>query len=159
MCLDLSIPEGGPDTAAVALILNGRRFLLIKRVERPGDPWSGQVGLPGGHWKPGENLLGTVRREVAEEVGIKLADSYWRGVMEPDSPMNAPNLKVYPFVFQLDEVGEIRPNDEVAGYRWTARDELREVEWHGRPAFEVGGWIVWGLTYRFIRRAMACGLI
>ncbi|PLC65002.1 coenzyme A pyrophosphatase, partial [Thermoproteus sp. CP80] len=102
MCLDLRVPEGGPDTAAVALILNGRRFLLIKRVERPGDPWSGQVGLPGGHWKPGENLLGTVRREVAEEVGVKLADSYWRGVMEPDSPMNAPNLKVYPFVFQLD---------------------------------------------------------
>ncbi|MGC8974066.1 MAG: NUDIX hydrolase [Thermoproteus sp.] len=159
MCIDLRVPAGGPDTAAVALILNGKSFLLIKRAERPGDPWSGQVGFPGGRWKPGEDLLGTAKREVEEEVGLKLLDSYWRGVMEPDSPMNAPYLKVYPFIFQPAKIGEIRLNDEVAGYRWTTKDELKEIEWRGHPAFEVGGWIVWGLTYRFIKRAIACGII
>ncbi|MEL9990512.1 MAG: CoA pyrophosphatase [Thermoproteus sp.] len=160
MCLKLEVPSGGPNTAAVALLVRGRSFLVIKRAERPGDPWSGQVGFPGGRWKPGEDLMGTVRREVEEEVGLRLDPDSLRGVMDPDSPMNAPNLLVYPFVFQLGDVGELNVKaDEVAGFRWVTREELKEVEWRGRPAFEVGGWIIWGLTYRFIKRAIACHII
>ena len=44
--------------AAVALVLapgvqsgGGIELLLIKRAEQPGDPWSGQVALPGGRWE------------------------------------------------------------------------------------------------------------
>ena len=44
---------GGVPRAAVAIVLRqgdpGLEFLLIKRAEREGDPWSGQVALPGGH--------------------------------------------------------------------------------------------------------------
>ncbi len=159
MCLNSTIPAGGPNTAAVALLLNGRRFLIIKRAERPGDPWSGQVGFPGGHWKAGEDLMGTVKREVREEIGVELEDALLRGIMEPDSPMNAPNLRVYPFVFDVPYIGELKLSDELAGYRWVTKDDLIETEWRGRPAFKVGDWIVWGLTYRFIKRAISCGII
>lgn len=159
MCLANETPPGGPNTAAVALLLQGGKFLLIKRAEREGDPWSGHVGFPGGHWKPGESLLDTVTREVLEEVGIDLRTAHLMGVMEPDSPMNARDLKVYPFVFKLDSVGDIRLGEEVAGYMWVTKSDLVETEWRGRPAFNVMGWIVWGLTYRFIKRAIQCGII
>ncbi|HII81785.1 MAG TPA: NUDIX domain-containing protein, partial [Ferroplasma sp.] len=39
--------------AAVALILNGNKFLLIKRADQEGDPWSGHMALPGGHRENG----------------------------------------------------------------------------------------------------------
>ncbi len=159
MCLSRAIPAGGPNTAAVALLLNGRKFLVIKRAERPGDPWSGQVGFPGGRWKGDEDLMATVKREVKEEVGLELDPTSLRGVMDPDSPMNAPNLRVYPFVFNAPPIVELRLGEEVAGYRWISKDDLVEVEWSGRPAFKVDDWIIWGLTYRFIKRAISCGII
>lgn len=155
----MTIPSGGLNTAAVALILNGRKFLVVKRAERPGDPWSGQVGFPGGHWEAGEDLMGTVKREVREEVGLELDAASFRGVMDPDSPMNAPSLRVYPFVFDVPQIAELRLSDELAGYKWISKDDLIEVEWRGRPAFKVDDWIIWGLTYRFIKRAISCGII
>lgn len=159
MCLNDSVPPGGPHTAAVAVMIKEGRFLLIKRAERPDDPWSGQIGFPGGHWEPGEDLYGTVRREAAEEVGMDLEAARLLGVMEPDSPMNAPQLKVYPFVFDASRVDVVKTNEEVAAYRWTSKDELAEIAWRGRPAFLLGDWVIWGLTYRFIKKLIDCSLI
>ena len=62
------------DTAAVAVIF-GRAgsFLLIRRVERPDDPWSGQVAFPGGRVEPEDaSFSETACREAREEVGLDL---------------------------------------------------------------------------------------
>ena len=53
--------------AAVALIWNNNEFLLIKRADQEGDPWSGQMALPGGHREPGERCMDTAIRETKEE--------------------------------------------------------------------------------------------
>src|SRR5262245_33219350 len=63
--------------AAVALILREREdaveALFIQRAVREGDPWSGQVALPGGRRDDGEaDLAETVVRETREEIGIDL---------------------------------------------------------------------------------------
>ncbi|MFB6489986.1 MAG: NUDIX hydrolase [Thermoproteus sp. AZ2] len=160
MCLQKEVPPGGPNTAAVAAILRGGKLLVIKRAERPGDPWSGQIGFPGGHWEPGDaDLRKTVIREAREEVGVDLEEAELLGALGPDSPMNAPTLKVYSFVFRADAMGEeVRPGEEVAAARWISRLDLAEAAFRGRPAFSAGGWIIWGLTYRFIKRLIDCGL-
>ena len=64
--------------AAVGLMLleEGKDLntLLIQRSERHDDPWSGQIGLPGGRVKDSDpSIRLTLMREVIEEVGIDLA--------------------------------------------------------------------------------------
>src|SRR4029453_10376188 len=62
--------------AAVAVVvresLSGFEVLFIRRAEVDGDPWSGQMGFPGGRAEPGEDLPTTAIRETAEETGIDL---------------------------------------------------------------------------------------
>src|SRR3989442_6990796 len=63
--------------AAVMMILHdgrhGLEVLLGERTKREGDPWSGQVGLPGGrHRAEDPTMLATAIRETKEEVGIDL---------------------------------------------------------------------------------------
>jgi 8-oxo-dGTP pyrophosphatase MutT (NUDIX family) len=58
--------------AAVALVCvpDPDAILLIRRSERAGDPWSGQMGLPGGRRDSSDrDLLATAVRET-EEVGF-----------------------------------------------------------------------------------------
>ena len=50
--------------AAVALVLRPRSdddcdLLLIRRAVRAGDPWSGQIGLPGGRFDASDDSLET----------------------------------------------------------------------------------------------------
>jgi len=156
MCLEKRWPAGGPEWAAVGVLLRDGKTLLIKRVQRAGDPWSGQVAFPGGRWKPGEDLLGTAVREVKEEVGVTPRGLV--GVLEPHSPRNAPWLKVVPFIFTEWE-GEVTPNpSEVEEARWVSKAELSEVEWNSGYAFVHRDWVIWGLTYRILKRLIDCGL-
>lgn len=157
MCLEKTWPRGGPDWAAVGVLVSGGRVLMIRRVEREGDPWSGQVAFPGGRWKPGEDLLGTAVREVEEEVGVKPEELI--GVLPPLSPRNAPWLKVVPFLFNKWS-GEVVPNPaEVREVRWISKEELTEGEWVGREAFFAGSWVIWGLTFRILKMLIQCGFL
>ncbi|MFN7105611.1 MAG: NUDIX hydrolase [Pyrobaculum sp.] len=157
MCVHHVWPPGGEEWAAVGVLLNGDKVLLIKRVERDGDPWSGQVAFPGGRWRPGEDLLDTAKREVEEETGLRPLGLF--GVLESLSPSNAPWLKVVPFLF-TKWVGVLKANPkEVQEARWVSRSELVEWQWGGRHAFRAGDWVVWGLTYRILKKLLECNVL
>src|SRR5438046_4791810 len=48
--------------------------LLIHRMERSSDPWSGQIGLPGGRVEKFDgSTQEAVEREVREEGGLELS--------------------------------------------------------------------------------------
>ena len=51
-------------------------LLYIKRAVHVGDRWSGQVAFPGGKQEAGESDQQTAEREVVEEIGLHLNDSY-----------------------------------------------------------------------------------
>src|SRR5512138_157863 len=58
---------------AVVLVPSPDAVLLIRRAERPGDPWSGHMALPGGRRESGDaDLVATAIREAAEELGLAL---------------------------------------------------------------------------------------
>ena len=72
--------------AAVALIFvdgaDGHELCFVKRQVYPGDPWSGQMALPGGKRNPEDTTPHDVaRREAFEEVGVTLSDADLVGMM------------------------------------------------------------------------------
>jgi 8-oxo-dGTP pyrophosphatase MutT (NUDIX family) len=104
--------------AAVAIIIDVHRdsdsILLMRRQERVGDPWSGQIAFPGGHKSPSDGtLLDTAIREASEEVGIELRRHVTLGVLQLVYSQTR-RVLVAPFVFQLKSDVAVRVNDEVA---------------------------------------------
>ena len=156
--------KGHPE-AAVAIIINpadrGGSILLIKRTERVGDPWSGQIAFPGGHKASSDrNFLETAIREAHEEVGIDLREHELLGQL-PLVFARTRRVQVAPYVFQLKAGVAVRSNDEVAESFWiplstvegisVSRIEVRVEE--GKlnvDAYVYLGHVIWGLTFRII---------
>jgi 8-oxo-dGTP pyrophosphatase MutT (NUDIX family) len=159
-------PRKGLRFASVSVIVRDREapsVLLIRRAVREGDPWSGQVAFPGGKMQAGDKTVkDTAVRETREEVGIDLERSAeflgYGGV----ATTHTGTIDVVPSVFELKESVEVRPNDEVASFRWAGLGELlmpaskrtydfeRGGKTFGMPAYGVGDYVVWGLTYRIL---------
>jgi 8-oxo-dGTP pyrophosphatase MutT (NUDIX family) len=167
-CAERDEPYG---EAAVAVIMRptlatGVELLLIRRAEREGDPWSGQIGLPGGRIDPIDpSLEATAIRETQEEVGIDLArHGAILGVLDelrPRTP-HLPPIIVRPFVAVLHDPIALRPNSEVAEARWVPLDALMAPVSRVQTAVTVRGmtfqveafqheeFIVWGMTERIL---------
>lgn len=153
--------------AAVAVIFapDPDSILLIRRAEREGDRWSGQIALPGGRWSPGDHDLGaTARRETHEEVGVDLTGVTVSAVLDDLAPRTPvlPPILVRPFVFALPRAVPLTPNVEVAGAWWMPLDTLLapgllqpwEFERHGRVirtvGYQLAMGVLWGMTERIL---------
>lgn len=172
--------DGSPARAAVALALRhdargSLEVLLIRRAERAGDPWSGQVALPGGRASPVDpSLVHTAVRETWEETGIDLhAHGRILGTLDELRPRTAtlPAIIVTPVVAALEPArGPLPPlvlSDEVADAFWVPLDQLRdpaasrESTVHVRgatwrvPSFVLGEHVVWGMTERILRQLLS----
>jgi 8-oxo-dGTP pyrophosphatase MutT (NUDIX family) len=140
--------------------------LLIHRVERSNDPWSGQIGLPGGRV---EKFDGSTRealeREVREEVGLELSrEGEQLGLLSVGHPGTRTEMKVQPWVYGLYRQPDVTTGPEVQHAFWVSLSQLpslkgtSEVEIRGTrilvEAFLVEGRIVWGFTYRVLNELL-----
>lgn len=157
--------------AAVAALLRYRddapEVLLMKRTDRPGDRWSGQVSLPGGREEDHDpDLYATAVRETREEVGVDLEAS--ARLVGPLAPVRAVArgrilpLTISPFVFvQTGEVS-LELNHEAAAAFWLPLDRAAAGELDSTYEWGLGpmttqmrcwrhqGFVVWGLTYKML---------
>jgi 8-oxo-dGTP pyrophosphatase MutT (NUDIX family) len=161
----LSESGEGPPVAAVAIIIDpndrGGSALFIKRTEREGDPWSGQIAFPGGRKSPiDKGLAETAVRETSEEVGIQLTGHELLGSL-PIVTTRSQRLRVLPFVFRLKSTVRIQVNEEVAETFWIPLSDLEGLEAESREvridqgslsadSYVVAGHVIWGLTFRII---------
>lgn len=159
--------------AAVAIILRNRErvgleILLIRRAHRAGDPWSGQIGFPGGRASTqDESPLNTAIRETKEEIGLALLPRGRLLGQLDDIPAFARGkrvpLNITPFIFASPSPVDLRLNrEEVEAVLWARVVTLRSPEARGEheiqegagrtrfPAFRLGPDTVWGLTYRML---------
>ncbi len=164
--------------AAVAAILRGeageREVLLMRRIEYPGDPWSGHVSLPGGTADPEDaTLLETALRETREEVGLDLGRSARLlcrlRAFTAVAGSTIPLMDITPFVFRLEEDAEVVPGAEAEECFWlpltrVLAGELDTEHRHPRhgvmrthPAWRWGERVVWGMTYRMITDVLRAG--
>ena len=160
-------PEARPAAVALALLDGpmGLEVLLIRRAERAGDPWSGQIAFPGGRYEQGDgDLLATAIRETREETGVDLAKTERLGSLDdlyPRTPTLPPVL-VRPFVFALSGRPGLVPSAEVQRAFWLPLGRLREpgirreitltVRGGARtfPAYLVDDEVIWGMTERIL---------
>lgn len=163
----------GQRLAAVSIMVRGREspsVLLIKRAERIGDPWSGQIAFPGGKMQPEDKTAkDTAVRETREEVGVDLSRAAGFLGYGTVATTHTGAMDVIPSVFELKEGVEIRPNEEVASYRWVELQDLLSpaaqssyrFDLQGKPvqlpAFTVGDYVVWGLTHRILSSMLESG--
>jgi len=159
--------DGDQVEAVVAILLwdepgRGLQTLLVQRAEREGDPWSGQIGLPGGRVKQGAETPRTaLHREVEEEVGIKLEEvGVELGSLSVGHPMRRLEMRVQPWVYGLSVKPMVSIGSEVASSFWAnladlpSTKKMTEITIRNKPwsveSFVVEGKIVWGFTYRVL---------
>lgn len=159
--------------AVVAAVMRdsaaGAEVLLIRRAEHELDPWSGHMALPGGHGDPGDDsLVATAVREISEEVGLDLFEHAELLGRLPEVVALPAQLTIFPLVFALAAGYEPAANPgEVQEVVWATLDHLRSPSARANhelamgerrrlfPAFDVGGRIVWGVTYRILENLLA----
>jgi 8-oxo-dGTP pyrophosphatase MutT (NUDIX family) len=162
--------------AAVAAILrdhgDGPEILLIRRADNPRDAWSGHMAFPGGRYEAGDpGLLETAVRETREELGLDL-DRVGRPLghldeIEAIARGRRVGMVIRPYVFALEGAPPVSPNAEVAEVLWAPLRPMLEgtnvttIPYKREgfdlvlPGFDVGGRVVWGLTYQMLQLLFA----
>jgi 8-oxo-dGTP pyrophosphatase MutT (NUDIX family) len=155
--------------AAVALILRqtsfGPKVLFIKRAQHENDPWSGNLGFPGGKVKDGDGKSRlTAERETWEELSLELKGSRYLGRLDDITAAHLP-IVVSCFVYAVEKPGPFILNEEVAEAFWFPLEDLLDPQRHieatvhfggrilSRPAIRLlnpGLTVLWGITYRLV---------
>jgi 8-oxo-dGTP pyrophosphatase MutT (NUDIX family) len=167
--LPAAVPDPEPATrrAAVAVVVGpAEELLFIRRAERVGDPWSGDMAFPGGREEPDDlHPRATAERETFEEVGLDLGGATFLGALAPMvSPLRLPTkgFIIHPYLYQLAAWPPFVVSEEVAAIHHLALPRLLSGE--GResfvfrgygierelPCLRLDGTFVWGLTLRVV---------
>lgn len=115
----IAIAPEGRKRAAVAIVLSrtddGPAWLLTKRAMhmRRG---AGNYALPGGHIEPGEDPVGAARRELEEEVGVRLPRRAALGML--DDFVTLTGHVVTPVVFWTERRLMLIPDPREVAQAW-----------------------------------------
>jgi len=163
--------------AAVSMILREGAYspevLFIIRATHDQDPWSGNIGFPGGRLNhDGESPKQAAERETFEELSLDLVRARHLGRLDDLYGAIMPVL-VSCFVYQLQGPAELQPNHEIDTTFWFPLVKLLEPERHQQRAFVYRGEerihpavellnpeqpLLWGITYRLMRNFFSlCG--
>ena len=169
-----TLAEAGAQRAAVAVVAtlgDGPALLFVKRRERSGDPWSGDVAFPGGFAEAGDATpAATAARETEEETGLPLTEEgEVAGVLDDVFPRSKrlPRVVGTPVVFLVPRRLPVAPRDEIERAFWLPVEGLFDEDnrWPlvlelpgGRREFEsivIEGVTIWGLTERILSQLAA----
>ena len=134
--------------AAVTVISDLKNVVLIKRIERFDDPWSGDMALPGGLIEQNESDLEAAVRECREEIGFFPSRSVFFGTYETVKL----SVKVSAFVDIESLPDHFIPGSEVDSiYIVKIGSLVPSIDRRGFSCFLFGENEIWGLTYRILR--------
>jgi ADP-ribose pyrophosphatase YjhB (NUDIX family) len=110
--------------AVAALVVDGEGKLML--VTRGVEPGYGKLDLPGGFVDPGENLEDGLKRELEEELGLKIKSCEYIG--------SAPNEYIFSeyTIFTLDlafkviplSLDGLQPMDDILRYGFYRKEEI-----------------------------------
>ena len=155
--------------AAVAMILrdapHGPEVLFIERAMHETDPWSGDLGFPGGKIEADDDEpRRAAERETLEEIGFDLQQARYLGRLDDLAGAHLP-VVISCFVYETGQVDTFSLSEEVAEVFWVPlrtladprRHRLTTVLFRGerlqRPSIDLRGpdrTVLWGITYRLV---------
>jgi 8-oxo-dGTP pyrophosphatase MutT (NUDIX family) len=152
------LTEGGP----------GIEVLFVERARHETDPWSGDLGFPGGRVMDSEKgrPRQTAERETLEEIGLDLGRGREIGRLDDIRGAHIP-IVVSCFVYAVASPAPLILNHEISNAFWFPLEELASPKRHleatvrfggktlKRPAIRLlpaGQTVLWGLTYRMVRQ-------
>jgi 8-oxo-dGTP pyrophosphatase MutT (NUDIX family) len=159
--------------AAVALLIredtSGLQALFIERSAHDNDPWSGNVGFPGGKVERNdESPRNAAERETLEEIGLDLRAARYLGRLSDIAGAHLP-VRISCFVYSTGPVGPFRLSEEVRDAFWVSLEDLLDPARRGdvpvrfggrtliRPAIRLpqpGKPVLWGITYRLVMQLL-----
>jgi 8-oxo-dGTP pyrophosphatase MutT (NUDIX family) len=138
-------------------------MLMIKRAKRKGDPWSGDMGFPGGRFSLEEDkkIRDTAIRELFEETGLKNDGLEYVGRLS--ELLTKTHEKIFPmvitpFVYKMKGEVEWKKSSEVEELVWiplsyffnnenrVSKKIRRSKVTLSYPCYIFNGRCVWGLS-------------
>ena len=115
-CGNMVYPRINP--GVIVAVTDGNRLLLTKYANRPGNV---SYALVAGFTEIGETLEGTVRREVMEEVGLKVKNiQYYKS-----QPWSFSSTLLCGFYCEVDGSAQVKlDTEELAMAEWIEREEI-----------------------------------
>jgi mutator protein MutT len=105
---DAGVPSAAPSNSAgdrprtdvaIAVIVRGVKVLVCQRPE--GGSFAGYWEFPGGKREPGETVIECLRREVMEELALKVEPLHPLGTIDHDYPRG--RIRLHPYVCATDD--------------------------------------------------------
>jgi ADP-ribose pyrophosphatase YjhB (NUDIX family) len=108
------------------IVRDGRALATVRGIE----PHKGKLDVPGGFLLNGEHPLDGLKREIEEELGIRI------DVEDRDLVQMAAHVYAHEDDYNLAlgfrarwVSGDVEPADDVAEVRWVSPDEVDALEW------------------------------
>jgi 8-oxo-dGTP pyrophosphatase MutT (NUDIX family) len=168
------MPRDNRTPTAVALILrdspSGAQILFIERAHHERDPWSGNLGFPGGKVEEQDrDARRAAERETLEETGLNLAGNRYLGRLSDIAGAYLPVL-ISCFVYCLEVPATVTASGEVRSIFWVPFESLLDPAHHRTTWVRFSGkdletpalmipdredTPLWGITYRLIMQFLA----
>lgn len=123
---------------------------------------AGEISFPGGKISPADSdLLDTAIRETGEEISLHVSRHGVIGQLKPVTTLNS-GFTILPFVTILDDVPDLRPNEEVEEILYIPaipflKTLSPDTDPHHRSILEMytflyGQKLVWGASARILKQ-------
>ncbi|WP_167618092.1 NUDIX hydrolase [Maribellus sediminis] len=126
-------------SAAVAALVTddtGKLMLVTRGVE----PDYGKLDLPGGFVDPMETVEDTVRRELHEELGLKVTQLEYLFSLPNEYEFSGYKVFTLDFAFkvQVESIENLKAMDDILAYRFYSEDEL---DYNDIPAPSINSFV------------------
>ncbi len=114
-------------TAVAVFIKNGKVLLEKRRADE--DNYAGVWALPGGHKRPKETLKQTLKREMREELGIKIKKAQFIGMFRDIDPTSKDIFNHNVFLCE-EWVNHIGKTTEEERLKWLELKKFNKIPKH-----------------------------